>query len=120
MKSHVSMEQYECVVCAKHYDTGAILLDKRLKDSLEGHTCTGIGLCPEHKAEAGDEYVWLVCATRDSNGDTMRTGDNVRVRRAVWSKMFNAPIPPNGIGFIEPEAFERLRAMTGHAQPLNS
>ncbi len=48
-KSHVSLEQHVCLVCGKAFDTGAVLLDKRLRASMEHHTKTGWGLCPEHQ-----------------------------------------------------------------------
>ena len=33
-KSHVSLEQHVCLVCGTAFDTGAILLDKRLRASM--------------------------------------------------------------------------------------
>src|SRR3546814_5168048 len=51
-KSHVSLEQHVCLVCGVAFDTGAILLDKRLRASLERHTATGWGLrSEEHTSE---------------------------------------------------------------------
>lgn len=47
-KSHVSVGQKICVVMWKPYDAG-IILDRRLKNSLESTTLTGLGLCPEVK-----------------------------------------------------------------------
>ncbi len=46
-KLHVSLEQHVCLVCGTAFDTGAILLDKRLRASMERRTATGWGLCPE-------------------------------------------------------------------------
>ena len=43
-KSHVSLEQHVCLVCGTAFDTGAILLDKRLRASMECHTATA-GVC---------------------------------------------------------------------------
>jgi hypothetical protein len=40
-KSHASLEQHVCLVRGKAFDTGAILLDKRLRASMEHHTATG-------------------------------------------------------------------------------
>ena len=48
-KSHVSLEQHVCLVCGAGFDTGTILLDKRLRASMERHTAIGWGLCPEHQ-----------------------------------------------------------------------
>ena len=59
-KSHVSLEQHVCLVCGTAFDTGAILLDKRLRASMERHTATGWGLCPEHQKLADDGFVALV------------------------------------------------------------
>ena len=59
-KSHVSMEQHVCLVCGVAFDTGAILLDKRLRASMERHTTTGWGLCAEHQKLADDDFVALV------------------------------------------------------------
>jgi hypothetical protein len=48
-KSHVSLEQQLCLVCGTAFDTGNILLDRRLRASMKHHTTTGWGLCPEHQ-----------------------------------------------------------------------
>ena len=34
-KSHVSLEQHACLVCGVSFDTGSILLDKRLRASMK-------------------------------------------------------------------------------------
>ena len=59
-KSHVFLEQHVCLVCGARFDTGAILLDKRLRASMERHTATGWGLCPEHQKLSDDGFVALV------------------------------------------------------------
>ncbi len=46
-KSYVSLEQHVCLVCGHAYDTGNLLLDKRLRASMQRHTTTGMGLCPD-------------------------------------------------------------------------
>lgn len=48
-KSHVSLERRVCLVCGTHFDTGSLLLDKRLRQSLERYTTTGWGLCAEQR-----------------------------------------------------------------------
>ena len=59
-KSHVSLEQHVCLVCGTRFDTGAILLDRRLRASMERHTATGWGLCPEHQKLSDEGFVALV------------------------------------------------------------
>jgi len=60
MKAHVGMETRLCIVCGKESETGSVLLDRHLKNSLERHTCTGYGLCPEHQKLYNDGYIALV------------------------------------------------------------
>ncbi len=38
-KSHVSLEQHVCLLCGVAFDTGNILLDKRLRASMERSYC---------------------------------------------------------------------------------
>jgi len=45
-KSHVSLEQQLCLVCGTAFDTGNILLDRRLRASMKHHTTTGLGTVP--------------------------------------------------------------------------
>ena len=101
-KSHVSMEQHRCIVCGQEYDTGAILLDRRLRDSLERTTLTGNGLCPEHEQLHDDGYVALVECDQErtrTDGDTVkpenayRTGNIAHVRRSVWPHIFDSEAP---------------------------
>ena len=56
-KSHVSLEQRVCMVCGTTFDTGCILLDKRLRASMEQHTTTGWGQCTEHQRLFDEGYV---------------------------------------------------------------
>lgn len=37
MKSHCSIERKVCPICTKEFDSGAILLDRRLRDSMDRH-----------------------------------------------------------------------------------
>ncbi len=59
-KSYVSLEQHVCLVCGAAFDTGNLLLDRRLRASMEHHTKTGWGLCTEHQKLADDGFVALV------------------------------------------------------------
>ena len=120
-KSHVSLEQHVCLVCGARFDTGAILLDKRLRASMEHHTATGWGLCPEHQKLADDGFVALVECDPQRSGSAgarmkpeqaYRTGRLAHLKRHVFAKVFDVPIDANQpCVFVEPGVIEQLEAM---------
>lgn len=97
-KSHVSMEQHACQICGKLFDTGAVLLDRRLQDSLEDKTVTGMGICPACDDLTSDGYIALIgcdpekTTVSDSgtvNQDTAyRTGTIAHVRKEAADRIF--------------------------------
>ena len=125
-KSHVSLEQHVCLVCGTAFDTGAILLDKRLRASMERRTATGWGLCPEHQKLSDDGFVALVeCdpqrsraaagAARMKPDQAHRTGRLAHLKREVFADVFNVPIEDKQpCVFVEPGVIEQLQAMTAH------
>jgi hypothetical protein len=121
--SHVSLDQHVCLVCGTAFDTGAILLDRRLRASMERHTTTGWGLCPEHQKLFDDGYVALVECDPQRSGSradgrikpeqAYRTGRLAHVRRTVFARVFNVPISDKQpCVFVEPGVIEHLQAMT--------
>lgn len=116
-KSYVSMEQKVCVVCGMTYDTNALLMDRRLKDSMEQHTITGYGACPEHQKLADEGYVALVAATSTNTTETVesanRTGEVAHLRKQLFEDMFNTTLVPKRFPmvFVEPEVISRLKEM---------
>ena len=122
-KSHVSMEQHVCLVCGVAFDTGAILLDKRLRASMERHTTTGWGLCAEHQKLADDGFVALVECDPQRSGSpasnsnlkpeqAYRTGRLAHLKREVFAQVFNVPVAVNQpCVFVEPGVIEHLAAM---------
>ena len=125
-KSHVSMEQRVCLVCGVSFDTGNLLLDRRLRASMEHHTTTGWGLCPEHQKLSDDGFVALVeCdpqrsapagAGRIKPEQAYRTGRLVHLKRDVFAKVFNAPITDDqACVFVEPGVIEQLESMVARA-----
>lgn len=89
-KSHASLEQHVCLVCGARFDTGAILLDKRLRASMERHTATDWGLCPEHQKLSDDGFVALVeCDPQRSSSPS--GADRMKPRTGVPDGAFGAP-----------------------------
>ncbi|MBJ9756365.1 ATPase [Burkholderia cepacia] len=121
-KSHVSLEQHVCLVCGKAFDTGTILLDKRLRASMEHHTATGWGLCPEHQKLSDDGFVALVECDPQRSGSqaggrikpeqAYRTGRLAHLRRTVFAQMFNVAIEDKqACVLVEPGVIDQLQSM---------
>ncbi|WP_186266975.1 ATPase [Burkholderia gladioli] len=125
-KSHVSLEQHVCLVCGVYFDTGAILLDRRLRASMEQHTATGWGLCSEHQKLSDDRFVALVECDPQRSGSpaggasvkpeqAYRTGRLVHLRRELFARVFNVQIADKQpCVFVEPGVIEQLQSLIAH------
>ena len=125
-KSHVSLEQHVCLVCGTRFDTGAILLDRRLRASMERHTATGWGLCPEHQKLSDEVFVALVECDPQRSGSpagggrvkpeqAYRTGRLAHLKREAFAQVFNVPIAADQpCVFVEPGVIEQLQTMTAN------
>lgn len=119
MKSHVSMEQHQCPVCGDRFDTGNILMHKRLKPELDTHTTTGTSLCPACQKLSDDGYLALAeCDEAKSapmgatmkHEDAHRTGNILHIRRSVAAKFFDREVTvQDTLWFIDQGAFAYLR-----------
>lgn len=123
-KSYVSLERHVCLVCGVAFDTGKLLLDKRLRASMEHYTTTGWGLCEERRRlfEAG--YVALIeCDLARSDvpigGKLMkpeqahRTGRVAHLRREVFPRALGEPAEEGRpCVFVEAGVIAQLEAMT--------
>lgn len=125
MKSHVSLERRRCIVCGEDYDTGSILLDRRLLPSMEMHTTTGMGLCAEHQSLHEKGYVALVAidptkSAPDQNG-TMpfekahRTGPIVHMVREKCAEIFGIPLDSikGPMIYVDEEVTNKLKELIG-------
>ena len=121
-KSYVSMETKQCLVCAKEFNAG-VLLDSRLRDSLEPKTLTGYGLCDEHNELFEDEYIALIGideskSTVETNGNILphnayRTGNVIHVKYSVLKGFFNITISKSlPVIFVEDAVIDKLKECT--------
>jgi len=115
------MEQNVCPVCGKAFDTGTILLDRRLRNSLERNTVTGWSLCPEHAKLWEKGYIALVeCDPEKSkfSGGTIKPEDAFRkerivhIRKVVAARIFNVEMT-SPVAFVEPAVVDMLEEMNG-------
>lgn len=82
-KSHVAKEMYFYPVCGQTNAVG-ILLDRRLKDSLEPETVTDCSLCPEHAKLDQDGYIALVVTTDvPEDGEKLPNGVDEQTIRQI-------------------------------------
>ena len=123
-KSHVTMEQHCCPVCTKIHDTGAVLLDTRMREMFDAYTVTAWGLCPQCKALDGQGYLALIEAKDNGRRsakleEIVRTGRVAHVRRTAWEKITEQPMPDGPFMLITPEAFTALEKLTHEEIPAD-
>jgi len=125
-KSYVSLEQRVYLACGTSFDTGNLLLDKRLRASMKRYTTAGWGLCPEHQKLFDDGFVALVECDPERSGSradgrlkpeqAYRTGRVAHLRRTAFAQVFNVPIAAEqACIFVEPGVLDQLQAMVAPA-----
>jgi hypothetical protein len=115
MKSHVTLEQHACPATGKLHDTGALLLDQRLRERFEPNTTTGWSFCPEVQEKLNEGFVVLVgidaSKSNTVNGvmmpDTVwRTGEIIYLKREAADKVFDTPI--KNMAFVDADVIKML------------
>jgi hypothetical protein len=105
-KSYVSLEKRVCLVCGNEYETGSLLLDRRLIPSMHRHTTVGWGLCAEHQKCHEDGFLALVECDPQKSGtaapdgslkpeDAYRTGVVAFLKRETFNQLFTVQVPVN-------------------------
>ena len=128
-KSFVTLEQHVCPICARPHDSGALLLDTRMRDRFEHTTVTGWGLCEEHQKFYDDGFIALVACDEAkseklpngniTNQGAYRLGPIVHVKMTAWPNVFNMPLPEDSEGntithvFCDEKVVEMLAEMAG-------
>jgi hypothetical protein len=123
-KSYVTMEQHLCTVCGHPYDTGALLLDKRLRERFDMNTITGMsGMCEEHQKLHDDGYVALVGVKNSGSGDILkqehaqRTGSIMHLKKdsGIW-EIIGLEVPEGPMVFAEEELIHAINNSFGQPQ----
>lgn len=113
-KSHVGMGFKLCPVCLEKTDE-VVLLDRRLKDSLERDNWMGWQMCEMHQQQTNDGYIHLIII-KNPEGSAVdlrtadRTGETVSVRRAVFQELFNTNYSGD-IAFGSQDLLEKIKAL---------
>ena len=107
--SHVSMAVHYCPYCQKNHPTGEILLDRRLKNSLQRETATGMSLCPSCKKVLEDQDGILIVGATRKGLDIQFDGSILGLKAdAVRDIMGEQYITESRIVFAEPKAVKLL------------
>lgn len=124
-KSHVGMTQYVCPVTGKTWQGNEILLDKRLRKSLDRYNTMGYKVCPEVQEQIDKDFLPLVeCDPTKSDTyigsdgfnksnpqDAYRTGRVFYIKREAFKRIFNVPEVKQKFAYIDIETGEYLRNM---------
>lgn len=87
MGENVAVEQQICEICGHNVETGAILLDRRLRGKFENmHVTTGIGRCAGCKTLVAEDRVALVTILDQGQGDMITNENAVRTGSLIWMK----------------------------------
>ena len=121
MKSYVSMEQKVFEVCGHLYDTNSILIDRRLKESMESYTVTGRGMCPKDQDLSDKGYIALVEISNKQYKENIkqeeaeRTGRVAHLKREVARKIFPSLRDGLNMVFMDSEVMNHLEKLQSTA-----
>lgn len=104
MKEFVAMEQKVCPVCGKRYETGAILINRRLKKVFEDrYALTGTAECDDCKKFLDNGYVALIVIKNKESEtkDRMKMEDADRTGEILFMKAEFAKHIFVGVDFAE-------------------
>lgn len=108
-KSHVGMGQHQCPVCDKiHEREMAILLYRRLKNTLDRYQTVGAACCEEHHK---DGFVTLIEGEIIDNGSFKRLERLCHIKKELFEHLFNVECPPNDWCVCPTTIFDQLEAI---------
>lgn len=110
---YVGIGAHVCPVCLKEHDE-VVLIDERLRPTLQRRNFMGWALCGEHKVRWQEGYIALIEYSNNEQptlDNAERTGVVAHVRKEAWPHIFNAPVPNTPIAFVQQGVIDQLRAM---------
>lgn len=109
-KSWVSLEQHQCPVCGKIFDTGNIILDNRLRETFDKYTVAGNSLCPEHQKQFDEGYRFLV-EIEGTPDNPKYTGKYAAVRKEALNHILTGTQDIQVMAYIDTEAMAKIEEM---------
>lgn len=116
-KSFISMSQYQCPICGDVFDGNELLLDRRLRNSMERVTLVGHKPCPNCQQKLDDGYVFLIECSEPPVGDwreAKRTGRTAQIRKTVADELFTTH-PIETMAFVDTEVMDWLEEQSKKA-----
>lgn len=115
-KSYVSLERNICPICGFEFDTGSIIMDKRLKNTLDHSMMTGYSYCPECNEQIGKGFTALVEEDEElrEGNRPYRTGRIMFLKKEDVSKVFVYDTIPE-VAYITKEVYDYLVALSTNA-----
>lgn len=112
-KSYVGIGFSLCPVCGVKHDE-VVLFNERLRNSLDRENFMGWAMCQEHEQLRSEGYVALIEVrnTPQKLQDAERTGKIAHVRSEVWPRIFDRPVPDEGMAFVQEGVIAQLEALT--------
>ena len=119
-KSYVTMETVICIVCGQEKESGALLLDQKLRPKFNQKTCTGWGLCDEHQKLKDKGFIALVGidpekTTENTPDQWYRIGAFAHLKETAFKRIMNVPVPSGKICCVDQEVFDMLEKMQENA-----
>lgn len=111
-KSYVGMGFTVCPFCGKENEENYILLDSRMKNTLDKRNFMGFSLCEEHRAVA-ENYDAVRLFALDKDGDSISLHDaGLIMALDTFHKCFNTEYDPKPGNCVELEValFDKVKA----------
>jgi len=115
-KSHAGLGYHLCPVCTKKHDE-VVLLDKRLRNTLDHENFVGWEMCKEHQKLYDEDYVAFVVIDEEKSPQpfkietVVRTGQLAHLKITAYNEIFDTEIPDNParIAFCPQELIDMLQ-----------
>ena len=124
-KSFTTLEQKICIITGEKYDTGALLMDKRMSKTFDMHTTTGWGISPEYQEQIDKGFIIFIGIDSEKsdvlpNGNikpegAYRTGEIIQIKEEAAKNIFNIE-KFHPFNFVDQEVVKHLQKIYEQSQ----
>ena len=124
-KSYVGMTQYVCPVTGQTWQGNEILIDRRLRKSLDRYNTVGMQVCPEVQEKIDKGFIPLVVCdpekSKITNGrtkpeDAYRTGEVIYMKKEAFFRVFNIEKLDKHFAYIDPATRDYLEELKNNVE----